>query len=361
MMQVQLNSLSDFMKCSVSLLWNAQQSVYFSCKEDVRFCMHVCELTVCCASGGSDLNRMWRSPSKDLEPSIHHSLKMMLEIDADPRFSLDVFVDVHSHSASRAGFLFMNPLPSSHSSCAPLAEYLYRLPKAMAGSVPGFQLSKCCSSTEAFKAACGRRTAGLHLPNTLCYTFEISFFNVVDEPNGGNQRNPKARNSNSSSAQVHFSLWASFSIRLIFSRSPINAGRSWKFEIFLDESLGLKNRSTHVTWEHVVVSMMTTNSLGTAWTNTRATLSCLNRSHNVHAGCGSCKYGRFGQCKLYCNVPRDGQAAGLVILAFLWEDKCIWQQVDSRDVKKAEYLSRTQASLLLCLDACGPSENLNRS
>lgn len=140
---------------------------------------------------------MWRSPSQDLEPSIYHTLKTMLEIDADPRFSLDAFVDVHSHSNSRAGFLFMNPLPSSHGSCAPLSEYLYRLPKAMALSVPGFQLSKCCCSTEAFKAACGRRAAGLHLPNTLCYTFEISFFNVADDPTGNNQRTAKARSSSS--------------------------------------------------------------------------------------------------------------------------------------------------------------------
>ena len=142
---------------------------------------------------------MWRSPSQDLEPSIYHTLKTMLAIDADARFSLDAFVDVHSHSNSRAGFLFMNPLPSSHGSCAPLSEYLYRLPRAMALSVPGFQLSKCCCSTEAFKAACGRRAAGLHLPNTLCYTFEISFFNVVDDPTGNNQRTAKARNSSSSS------------------------------------------------------------------------------------------------------------------------------------------------------------------
>jgi hypothetical protein len=121
----------------------------------------------------------------------------MLEINADPRFSMDVFVDVHSHSNSRAGFLFMNPLPTSHATCAPLMEYLYRLPKAMSGSVPGFQLSKCCCSTEAFKAACGRRAAGLHLPNTLCYTFEISFFNVGDEPAGGSQRNSKAKQASS--------------------------------------------------------------------------------------------------------------------------------------------------------------------
>jgi hypothetical protein len=147
---------------------------------------------------------MWRSPSQDLEPSVYHTLKTMLEIDADPRFSLDVFVDVHSHSNSRAGFLFMNPLPSSHGSCAPLAEYLHRLPKAMAGSVPGFQLSKCCSSTEAFKAACGRRAAGFHLPNTLCYTFEISFFNVVDDSSGGNQRSAKTKKNANVRAMV---LW----------------------------------------------------------------------------------------------------------------------------------------------------------
>lgn len=159
------------------------------------------------SAGGLDLNRMWRAPSRDLEPSIYHTLKTMLEINADPSFSLDVFVDVHSHSNSRAGFLFMNPLPASHASCSPLTEYLYRLPKAMAGSVPGFQLSKCCGSTEAFKAACGRRAAGLHLPNTLCYTFEISFFNVVDEPLSGSQRSSKARASPSAGVRCSFCAW----------------------------------------------------------------------------------------------------------------------------------------------------------
>lgn len=116
----------------------------------------------------------------------------MMEIDADEAFSLDAYIDVHSHSNSRAGFLYMNPLPASHSGCAPLIELLYRLPKAMGSLVPGFQLSKCCCSTEASKAACGRRAAGMHLPNTLCYTFEISFFNAVEEPSAALQKSGKA-------------------------------------------------------------------------------------------------------------------------------------------------------------------------
>lgn len=104
-----------------------------------------------------------------------------MEIDADQALSLDAYIDVHSHSNSRAGFLYMNPLPTSHSGCAPLLEYLYRLPRVMAATVPGFQLSKCCCSTEAAKSSCGRRAAGMNLPSTLCYTFEISFFNAAED------------------------------------------------------------------------------------------------------------------------------------------------------------------------------------
>lgn len=144
------------------------------------------------AAGGVDLNRLWRAPSRDLEPSLFYSLKTMMEIDADESFSLDTFIDIHSHSNSRAGFLYMNPLPASHSGCAPLAELLYRLPKVMASQVPGFHFNKCCSSTEASKASCGRRVAGMHLPNTLCYTFEISFFNAAEESASVTQKYGKA-------------------------------------------------------------------------------------------------------------------------------------------------------------------------
>lgn len=121
-----------------------------------------------------------------------------MEIDADKFFSLDAYIDVHSHSNSRAGFLYMNPLPASHSGCAPLAEFLYRLPKAMASLVPGFQLSKCCCSTEAAKAACSRRAAGMHLPNTLCYTFEISFFNAVEDSLASTHKSGRAAAQNGS-------------------------------------------------------------------------------------------------------------------------------------------------------------------
>lgn len=127
-----------------------------------------------------------------------YTLKRMMEIDADKSFSLDAYIDVHSHSNSRAGFLYMNPLPATHSGCAPLAEILYRLPKAMASLVPGFQLSKCCCSTEAAKAACSRRAASMHLPNTLCYTFEISFFNAVDDSLASTHKSGKAAAHNGS-------------------------------------------------------------------------------------------------------------------------------------------------------------------
>eukprot|EP00892_Ulva_mutabilis_P010235 jgi/Ulvmu1/7584/UM038_0007.1 len=151
-----------------------------------------------CDAGGLDLNRLWRSPSRDMEPSLFYSLKTMMEIDADSSFSLDAYIDVHSHSNSRAGFLYMNPLPASHSGCPPLLELLYRLPKAMGSLVPGFLFSKCCCSTETSKAACGRRAAGMHLPNTLCYTFEISFFNAMEDSSAASLKSAKAASHNGS-------------------------------------------------------------------------------------------------------------------------------------------------------------------
>ena len=78
--------------------------------------------------GGSDLNRHWKQPSSALEPTIYHTLKLLMRLDADPRFSLDCFIDVHSHSNSRSGFLFMDPPSSSLAESPGLQEYLQACP-----------------------------------------------------------------------------------------------------------------------------------------------------------------------------------------------------------------------------------------
>lgn len=139
-------------------------------------------LTDTLPAGGSDLNRLWRQPSEVLEPSLYHSLRLMLQYQADAHFTLQAFVDVHSHSCSPASFLFMNPSsPNNTADSVVPANPLKHLPSAMSRDTPGFKLSRCCFDADASKSGCGRRVGALYLRSTLCYTFEISFFNCCRE------------------------------------------------------------------------------------------------------------------------------------------------------------------------------------
>lgn len=67
----------------------------------------------CCAcrtdSSGLDMNRLWNSASPEMEPALHSMLQQLQLYEDDPAHSLDMFVDLHGHSASRSHFLFCNP------------------------------------------------------------------------------------------------------------------------------------------------------------------------------------------------------------------------------------------------------------
>ncbi|KAK9820196.1 hypothetical protein WJX72_007360 [[Myrmecia] bisecta] len=127
-------------------------------------------------AAGVDLNRLWAGPNAALEPALYHVLQLLHRYADDERFELDVFVDIHAHSTTRAGFMFCNPLLPTSASAADM-ERVCRLPRALDAAMPGFSLAACQWDANACKAGCARRVVGARFPSMLAYTLEISFFN----------------------------------------------------------------------------------------------------------------------------------------------------------------------------------------
>ena len=79
----------------------------------------------CCGcrtdSSGLDMNRLWNSASPEMEPALHSMLQQLQLYEDDPAHSLDMFVDLHGHSASRSHFLFCNP-PTEGAALGPEAQ-----------------------------------------------------------------------------------------------------------------------------------------------------------------------------------------------------------------------------------------------
>ena len=67
------------------------------------------------------MNRLWNSASPEMEPALHSMLQQLQLYEDDPAHSLDMFVDLHGHSASRSHFLFCNP-PAEGAALGPEAQ-----------------------------------------------------------------------------------------------------------------------------------------------------------------------------------------------------------------------------------------------
>jgi len=120
---------------------------------------------------------MWAAPSRELEPSLYHTLRVLSKYDRHPCFDMDLYIDIHAHSTSKSGFLFCNPVPEDK---AQMLERSVRLPKLLDSHMVGFSLNACRWDADPGKAGCARRVAGSSCPNTMCYTLEASFFHVPD-------------------------------------------------------------------------------------------------------------------------------------------------------------------------------------
>ena len=56
---------------------------------------------------GTDLNRSWRSPRKDLQPEIYYIKKYLQSINKNAPISM--IIDLHGHSKSLNSFFYVNP------------------------------------------------------------------------------------------------------------------------------------------------------------------------------------------------------------------------------------------------------------
>ena len=132
-------------------------------------------------STGVDLNRMWGSPYRELEPSLHHVKELIGKYSRDPRYRIDLFIDMHSHSTCKDSFMFCNPAEPGGGSIREMEEQVDRilcLPKILASRVKEFSLQACRWDKDPAKAGCARRVINQLVPGAICYTMEVSFFHT---------------------------------------------------------------------------------------------------------------------------------------------------------------------------------------
>lgn len=55
-----------------------------------------------------------------------------------------------------------------------------RLPRMMEQYMPGFSYAACSTDEDPSKAGCARRILGGLLPDTNCYTLEVSFYHCAE-------------------------------------------------------------------------------------------------------------------------------------------------------------------------------------
>ena len=130
---------------------------------------------------GVDLNRMWGSPYRELEPSLHHVKELIGKYSRDPRYRIDLFIDMHSHSTCKDSFMFCNPAEPDGGSIHEMEEQVDRilcLPKILASRVKEFSLQACRWDKDPAKSGCARRVINQLVPGAICYTMEVSFFHT---------------------------------------------------------------------------------------------------------------------------------------------------------------------------------------
>uniref|UniRef100_A0A3Q4I8B8 AGBL carboxypeptidase 4 n=1 Tax=Neolamprologus brichardi TaxID=32507 RepID=A0A3Q4I8B8_NEOBR len=61
-----------------------------------------------CSLMGFDLNRHWQDPSPWAHPTLHAVKQLIVQMNQDPRVSLEFYIDVHAHSTMLNGFMYGN-------------------------------------------------------------------------------------------------------------------------------------------------------------------------------------------------------------------------------------------------------------
>ncbi|XP_062250790.1 cytosolic carboxypeptidase 6 [Platichthys flesus] len=133
-----------------------------------------------CSLMGFDLNRHWQDPSPWAHPTLHAVKQLIMQMNQDPRVSLEFYIDVHAHSTMLNGFMYGNVFEDE--------ERVQRqavFPRLLCQNAPDFSFSNTSFNRDVVKAGTGRRFLGGLLDDTsYCYTLEVSFYSYM--PAGSN-------------------------------------------------------------------------------------------------------------------------------------------------------------------------------
>ncbi|KAI5095106.1 cytosolic carboxypeptidase 1 [Silurus meridionalis] len=128
-----------------------------------------------CSLMGFDLNRHWQDPSQWAHPTLHAVKQLIIQMNQDPKVSLEFYIDVHAHSTMMNGFMYGNVFEEE--------ERVQRqavFPRLLCHNAPDFSLSSTSFNRDMVKAGTGRRFLGGLLDDTsYCYTLEVSFYSFL--------------------------------------------------------------------------------------------------------------------------------------------------------------------------------------
>ncbi|XP_066500835.1 cytosolic carboxypeptidase 6-like isoform X6 [Hoplias malabaricus] len=128
-----------------------------------------------CSLMGFDLNRHWQDPSPWAHPTLHAVKQLIVQMNQDPKVSLEFYIDVHAHSTMMNGFMYGNVFEEE--------ERVQRqavFPRLLCNNAPDFSLSSTSFNRDLVKAGTGRRFLGGLLDDTsYCYTLEVSFYSYL--------------------------------------------------------------------------------------------------------------------------------------------------------------------------------------
>ncbi|KAL2090083.1 hypothetical protein ACEWY4_014771 [Coilia grayii] len=128
-----------------------------------------------CSLMGFDLNRHWQEPSLWAHPTLHAVKQLIVQMNQDPKVSLEFYIDVHAHSTMMNGFMYGNVFEEE--------ERVQRqavFPRLLCHNAPDFSFSSTSFNRDVVKAGTGRRfLGGLLDDSSYCYTLEVSFYSYI--------------------------------------------------------------------------------------------------------------------------------------------------------------------------------------
>ncbi|XP_050973049.1 cytosolic carboxypeptidase 6 [Labeo rohita] len=128
-----------------------------------------------CSLMGFDLNRHWQDPSPWAHPTLHAVKQLIVQMNQDPKVSLEFYIDVHAHSTMMNGFMYGNVFEEEER-----GQRQAVFPRLLCQNAPDFSLSSTSFNRDVVKAGTGRRFLGGLLDDTsYCYTLEVSFYSYL--------------------------------------------------------------------------------------------------------------------------------------------------------------------------------------